>query len=279
VADDLRLRQVLLNLMSNAMKFTARGEVRLDVQALPSASERLPVRLRISVTDTGEGMSAEQLSRLFRPFEQADSSITRRFGGTGLGLTISQRLLQLMGSTGLQVSSRPGQGSAFVFELDCGTAAADSARGLESGAAVTAPSSPGPLLAGRELLLVEDNVTNIHLAVAILEGLGAQVSIATNGQQALDLLIELGPQQFDAVLMDMQMPVMDGLSATRAIRQQPDFEELPVIALTANAYEEDQRACLEAGMDDFVTKPLDRRMLVAALLRVFRDAGLSAPAP
>jgi len=277
VADDLRLRQVLLNLMGNAMKFTAQGEVRLEVQALPSASDRQPVRLRIAVTDTGEGMSAEQVGRLFRPFEQADGSITRRFGGTGLGLTISQRLLQLMGSEGLQVRSSPGQGSSFVFELDCATAQA--APGLEPGSAGKAGGSPGPALAGRVLLLVEDNLTNIHLAVAILEGLGAELSIATNGQKALDLLREVGPQEFDAVLMDMQMPVMDGLTATRAIRQLPGFGRLPIIALTANAYEEDRRACLEAGMDDFVTKPLDRNLLAGSLQRVFQAAGFSAPAP
>ena len=277
VADDLRLRQVLLNLMGNAMKFTAQGEVRLEVQALPSASDRQPVRLRIAVTDTGEGMSAEQVGRLFRPFEQADGSITRRFGGTGLGLTISQRLLQLMGSEGLQVRSSPGQGSSFVFELDCATAQA--APGLEPGSAGKAGGSPGPALAGRVLLLVEDNLTNIHLAVAILEGLGAELSIATNGQKALDLLREVGPQEFDAVLMDMQMPVMDGLTATREIRQLPGFEKLPIVALTANAYDEDRRACLDAGMNDFVTKPLDRNSVVGALQSVFQDAVLSAPAP
>ena len=254
--DALRIRQVLMNLVSNAIKFTEDGRVGLAIQLEDVTDKR--ARVRMTVSDTGIGMTQEQLECLFQPFTQADSSITRRFGGTGLGLSISQSLIKLMGSEGLQVSSTPGKGSTFQFELSLPV--------LDVTLQASPQSPPlGPdTLARMDVLLVEDNATNIALAAAVLEGLGARVSIATDGQQALDLLERLGPD-FDVVLMDMQMPVLDGLAATRAIRANPDWAQLPIVAMTANAYESDRQACLDAGMNDFMTKPLDRNRLAEVL--------------
>ena len=254
--DALRIRQVLMNLVSNAIKFTEEGRIGLAIQ-LEDVTDK-HARIRMTVSDTGIGMTQEQLEGLFQPFTQADSSITRRFGGTGLGLSISQSLIKLMGSEGLKVSSTLGQGATFYFELSLPV--------LD--ATVQASQQRPPLgpdtLDQMDVLLVEDNAINIALASAVLEGLGAQVSIATDGQKALDLLERLGPD-FDVVLMDMQMPVLDGLSTTRAIRANPDWAQLPIVAMTANAYESDRQACLDAGMNDFMTKPLDRNHLAEVL--------------
>ncbi len=253
--DDLRLRQILLNLLNNAVKFTERGEVVLSVRTRPGQAGR--ARLSFEVRDSGIGMSAEQVQRLFQPFTQADGSITRRFGGSGLGLTITQRLLQLMGSPGLAVESAPGQGSAFSFELDLELARAQD---MEQDASPLA-ATPLP---GLQVLLVEDNLTNIEVATALLEKLGAEVSVALNGAQAIDLLERIGPE-FDVILMDMQMPVMDGLTATREILARPDWAAMPIVGLTANAYDSDRQRCLQAGMKGFVAKPVDAGKLVRAI--------------
>ena len=262
--DAMRIRQVLMNLLGNAIKFTEQGSVGLAL--LLKGVEQGRARISVAVTDTGIGMNPEQVQRLFHPFTQADGSITRRFGGTGLGLSISQSLLKLMGSEGLQVSSQPGAGSVFSFEFELPV--------LEEAALAQAtlqqPQIGPDTLQGVDVLLVEDNRTNIELAVAVLQGMGAQVSIATNGQQALDLLERLGPD-FDLVLMDMQMPVMDGLTATRAIRANPAWAQLPIVAMTANAYESDRQACLKAGMNEFLTKPLQRTRLVQVIASLLRQ--------
>ena len=256
--DPLRLQQVLLNLMGNAVKFTARGRVALRVESVAAADEAgKGLRLRFTVQDTGLGMTADQMSRLFQPFTQADASTSRRFGGTGLGLAISRQLVECMGGR-IDVASEPGQGSTFWVELPFGVVAASSPSAAQPTATVTRLMSlPGaadhPELAGVRVLLVEDNEVNQELAVALLERVGIQVTLASDGRQALSCL-KTGT--FDCVLMDCQMPEMDGYTATRLMRQQPEWSRLPVIAMTANAMAGEREKVLEAGMNDHVPKPV-----------------------
>ena len=263
VGDEQRIRQVVLNLLSNAVKFTEQGEVSMEASVV--ARDDAAWQVRVEVRDTGIGISSRQMDRLFKPFEQADGSISRRFGGSGLGLAISQSLLLLMGSTGMQVQSTVGQGSCFSFVLSLSS---PPQLALESSAAEPVPDARLQAMPGLEILLVEDNLINIELVATLLKRMGMIVSIATSGQDALDCLEQFG-SSIDLVLMDMQMPVMDGLTATRAIRANRTFDNLPIVAMTANAYESDRRACLDAGMNDFLAKPLDRK----ELLRVIRQWG------
>ncbi len=256
LGDNQRLHQVLANLISNAIKFTEQGSVSLNVSRGGSNSDADGVRFQI--TDTGIGMLPEQISRLFQPFEQADASTTRRFGGTGLGLAISHRLVAMMGGK-LSVVSEPGSGSTFSFELSLPTAASAEEPG---------PDNPGNFSAiapDTRVLVVEDNRTNQVLATAMLKKLGSAVEIADNGAIALDMLAGARDNPFDLVLMDCQMPVMDGYQATQAIRSHDDLRTLPVIAMTANALDGDRERCLAAGMSDYITKPISLASLHAAV--------------
>jgi CheY-like chemotaxis protein/anti-sigma regulatory factor (Ser/Thr protein kinase) len=248
--DAQRLQQILLNLLTNAIKFTRQGGVQLQIE--PEGGH-----IVFKVTDTGIGMSAEQVARLFQPFEQADSSTTRKFGGTGLGLAISRNLAQLMGGE-ITVESAPGKGSAFALRLPLIAVEAPLSAHVQPSA------STEKRLAGLKLLAAEDVAVNRLVLEDLLLYEGAQVIFAENGQQALDKLEEAGVDAFDAVLMDVQMPVMDGLEATRRIREIAPL--LPVIGLTAHALEEERDKCLEAGMVAHVTKPIDIDLLVAAIL-------------
>ena len=260
--DPRRIEQILINLLGNAIKFTATGGVELVI--LPQASADDAVRLRFEVRDTGIGVAPEALSRLFQPFSQGDASITRRFGGTGLGLAISQRLVRLMGGT-LGAESRPGQGSTFWFELPF-------ARDGESPPVpVAAPSPVGARLAGLRVLAVDDNRINLLVLARALQQAGALTILVADGQQALDRL-RATPDGFDVVLMDIQMPVMDGLTATREIRRDADLAHLPVIALTAGVLAEEREAALRAGVDDFLAKPLDMARLQDLLSRYLGSA-------
>ena len=263
VGDDQRLEQILNNLIGNAIKFTEQGSITLMVR--PVASDAETVRLRFEVRDTGIGIDAEGLSRLFQPFSQADSSITRRFGGTGLGLAICRRLAVLMGGA-LGADSTPGQGSTFWVELPFGR----STEAHQPPPEVT-PGSDEPLagarLAGLRVLLVDDNRINLMVAGKALEREGAHVETAGDGQKALDRLRN-GPSDFDAVLMDIQMPVMDGLTATREIRRDDALSGLPVIALTAGVLPEERQAALDAGIDDVLNKPLQLDAMISTLRRL-----------
>ena len=258
--DPLRLQQVLLNLMGNAVKFTARGRVALRVEPVSSVDETGDgLRLRFTVQDTGMGMTADQMSRLFQPFTQADASTSRRFGGTGLGLAISRQLVERMDGR-IDVASEPGQGSTFWVELPFGVVKAAPSMVLAAGPMATVTrlmSLPGavdhPELAGLRVLLVEDNEVNQELAVALLERVGIDVTLAGDGRQALS---RLKAGAFDCVLMDCQMPEMDGYTATRLMREQPQWSRLPVIAMTANAMAGEREKVLEAGMNDHVPKPV-----------------------
>jgi PAS domain S-box-containing protein len=256
--DDTRVRQALLNYAGNAVKFTAAGHVTLRAQLLEQRGERL--LLRFEVEDTGVGVDAEQMPRLFEAFEQADISTTRKHGGTGLGLAITRRLAALMGGEA-GATSTPGEGSIFWFTVCLGRG-----KPLRPGAPELAQAEAELRLrhAGARVLLAEDNYVNREVAVELLRGVGLQVDVAENGRIALE---KLQQQPYDLVLMAVQMPVMDGLAATRALRARPELATLPVLAMTANAFAEDRATCLAAGMDDFVAKPVDPEGMYATLLK------------
>jgi PAS domain S-box-containing protein len=250
MGDSLRLRQILVNLLSNAIKFTEYGHVSLTITSLNDTIE-------FSVADSGIGMSEEQISRLFTAFEQADNSTTRKFGGSGLGLAISRHLAQIMGGD-ISVYSTLGLGSRFVLRLPLPETKADIHRQNIS-------RQEGPRLQGISVLVAEDVELNRIVLEDLLTHEGAQVVFAENGQQALDRLEETGYSEFDLVLMDIQMPVMDGYQTTRRILKYAP--NLPIIGLTAHAMPEERQRCLEAGMRDRVTKPIDADILVAAILQ------------
>jgi signal transduction histidine kinase/CheY-like chemotaxis protein len=268
VGDDMRLQQVLVNLGGNAIKFTSAGEVVLAVRLVERDAQH--AQLAFSVRDSGIGIAPDKLAHVFDGFSQAESSTTRRFGGTGLGLSISKRLVTLMGGE-LQLDSTLGQGSTFHFQLRFALAQTPAA----VAPAPAAPAKKVQRLTGMRILVVEDNKINQMVAQGLLSQEGAEVVLAENGEQGVATVATTQPG-FDAVLMDVQMPVMDGYTATRAIRQDLGLNDLPVIAMTANAMASDRAACLEAGMNDHVGKPFELDHLVALLLQY---TGRANPAP
>ncbi|MBI5610146.1 MAG: response regulator [Deltaproteobacteria bacterium] len=258
--DSLRLRQILLNLGSNAVKFCDKGGVRIHAAA--SADAAGTRQLRIEVTDSGIGIAPEQLRRLFEPFEQADKSITRHYGGTGLGLAICRRLAALL-SGEIGVSSAQGIGSTFWVEIPLVEAEHDalSPRGVSSTSALRSLRT-GVHPSDITILLVEDDLMNQEVAVDLLTASGFRVDVANNGAIAVEMAAK---HPYDLVLMDVQMPVMDGLTATRELRARPYGKATPIVAMTANALVEDQAACREAGMDEFIAKPIDPMRLMAVV--------------
>ena len=265
LCDPLRLGQVLINLVSNAIKFSHDGGVvRLLISLLHDGDKS--ARVRFAVADNGIGIAQEQLEKLFQPFTQADNSTTRRYGGTGLGLVISRNIVQSMGSD-ISVDTEPGAGSTFAFSLDLAKVAAQP-QAIDPSAAAGAPDHERALagLRGLHLLLVDDNAFNQELAVDMLRSQGLSVEVANNGLEALQ---RLETESFDGVLMDCQMPVMDGYEATRKIRAQARFSELPIIALTASTLQGDKEKVLAAGMNDHIAKPIDFVQMFATLSRWF----------
>jgi signal transduction histidine kinase/ActR/RegA family two-component response regulator len=256
--DATRLKQIFLNLVGNAIKFTHRGSVRIDVASMEQGNW-----LQCSVKDTGIGIPPDRVGKLFEKFSQVDSSISRRYGGTGLGLAICKRLVEGMGGT-IGVESKHYGGSTFTFRIPAIPAPApqenQSTRSLSR-----------PTLADLRILLVEDNAVNQMLAMSMLRKLGASADLAQDGQECVD---KVSTGEYHLVLMDIQMPRMDGVAATRAIRQLSGIRQPRIVALTANAMDSDRQACLDAGMEDFLSKPFqvsdlqDRLETAASLVKV-----------
>jgi signal transduction histidine kinase/ActR/RegA family two-component response regulator len=265
VADPMRLRQVLVNLLGNALKFTERGSVTLTVESRGGDDGDLVIEF--AVRDTGIGIAPEKQRAIFQAFSQADGSMSRRFGGTGLGLTISTRLVGMMGGS-ISVESEPGKGSCFRFDMRA-TLPEPSESELP---AASAPAAPGAQPARQlRVLLAEDHPVNRQLATKLLEREGHIVVTAENGREALQALTA---GAFDVVLMDVQMPVMNGIEATEALRrsERGSGRHIPVVALTANAMKGDKERYLKSGMDDYLSKPIRRNDLTATLQRAVRNA-------
>lgn len=281
VGDPLRTGQILTNLLSNAVKFTSAGHVRLAIRndSAPVAPQK--VALVLVVEDTGVGMDAQQISRLFQPFAQADESTTRKFGGTGLGLAITRRLVELMDGQ-VEVTSQPGSGTRFAVHLAFGLNQRVTMPNLDTQPAALQPVAPTDQpLRGLRVLVVEDNAINQQIAQELLQQAGAKVELADHGQHGLDLL-RAAPDRADVVLLDLQMPVMDGYATARAIRAELHWQNLPLLALTAHATVEERERCLGLGMNGHITKPVDPDQLVQTLRPYVRGqtANVAAkPAP
>jgi PAS domain S-box-containing protein len=282
IGDPLRLSQILVNLLSNAAKFTETGYISVFVRSAQSSSDTLT--LTIDVQDSGIGLTPEQASKLFAAFTQADDTTTRRFGGTGLGLAICKKLVEAMDGS-ICLHSEPGQGSTFSFSVRLGFDVASPptpARalpwlaGANDLALTDKPASVSLTFADCRVILADDVENNQLIAVELLKGMGLRVDVADNGQQVLDLLNS--GVCYDAVLMDVQMPEMDGLEATRRLRMNPHFAGLPVIALTANAASEEQDRCRQAGMNDFLSKPFTPLALSSVLARWLSSRHLAVEA-
>jgi PAS domain S-box-containing protein len=266
LTDPTRLRQILVNLVGNAVKFTESGSVSLAVRLL--AQE--PAMLEWDVIDTGIGLTTEQQQALFQPFTQADNSTVRKFGGTGLGLTISKRLAELLGGDVRIVRSQVGVGT--TFRLTIGIGPLEGIRLLQPSESLATQEEPERDLAtvlhlpdGCRILLAEDGPDNQRLISFVLKKAGAVVTVAENGQQAVDLVEAAGDKPYDVILMDMQMPIMDGYTATTLLRRQGYTR--PIVALTAHAMSGDREKCLNSGCNDYATKPIDRLCLIQQVAR------------
>ncbi|MYM87508.1 response regulator [Rugamonas sp. FT82W] len=279
VGDPLRLGQVLINYTNNAIKFSEQG--RIEIRVRQEASDSRGCLLRFEVSDQGIGLSQAEMAKLFVSFQQADTSTTREYGGTGLGLAICKELAELMGGD-VGVDSRLGVGSTFWFTARLGVSSktvsmlinqlSDAAAELLASAHTSAATVA---LKMARILLVEDNIFNQQIAREMLEEVGAAVCIASNGVEALELLRQT---QFDCVLMDLQMPQMDGLEATRRIRADPQLAQLPVLAMTATATIDTRARCIEAGMNDFISKPIQPSLMRQTIANWLpRGALLTAP--
>jgi len=261
VGDELRLRQVVNNLVNNAVKFTEQGSIAVGMKCLDQSETEngKQAQLQIQVSDTGIGIAPENIERIFDKFTQADASITRCYGGTGLGLAIGKRLVEMMGGQ-MRVESELGKGSTFTIELTL-PVVDESAQSLS-----TTTTTPLYQFAGVRVLLAEDNEVNRMVGVRMLQTLGCHVETATDGAEAVQKALE---GDYDLILMDVQMPNMDGYEATHQIREveRATGEHRLIIAMTAHSLEDDRRACLEVGMDDYLSKPVKRERLAEMLAK------------
>ena len=258
--DPLRLGQILMNLVGNAIKFTEKGAVTLRARSVGETPEAVQVRFEVS--DTGIGIDADAQTRLFQSFEQADNSMTRKYGGTGLGLAICKLLVQLMGGE-IGVESTPGNGSTFWFAVPLKKREQSAASPAPSSVAQTAEQRLQIEFAGTRVLLAEDEPVTQEISRGLLEDAGLAVEIAENGRQALELARQ---KRYALILMDMQMPILNGLDATKAIRADSLNQTTPILAMTANAFDEDRDACLAVGMNDHISKPVNPERLFETLL-------------
>jgi signal transduction histidine kinase/CheY-like chemotaxis protein/HPt (histidine-containing phosphotransfer) domain-containing protein len=256
VGDSLRLGQILLNLASNAVKFTEQGEVKISVENKSLTAKA--VKLCFSVRDTGIGMTMEQIEGLFQPFSQADTSITRKYGGSGLGLIICKQLAELMNGK-IYVVSELGKGSTFIFNVELPIAPLDLVK-LDT--KIYPRLALNPNYNAQRILLVEDNEINQQVAMELLTTIGLDVKVACNGKEGLELALT---EPFDLILMDIQMPIMDGLTATKLIRKEEKLKDIPIVAMTAHAMRGDKEKSLAAGMNDHLTKPIALEKLVTML--------------
>lgn len=268
--DDLKLTQILINICGNAIKFTRQGQV--DLSFSHTVIDDQNICITFTITDTGIGMSTDDIDKIFNAFEQADASITRHYGGTGLGLSISRHLIQLMNGT-VNVTSNIGKGTEFIIELPFGTLNDDQLYDI----ALLRHNDLNYDFTTSRILLVEDNKINQHIALSILKQTGADIELADDGLQAL---LALDTRQFDIVLMDIQMPNMDGLEATREIRSHnTSYRNIPIIAMTAHAMDEDIKLCIASGMNDHVSKPIIKQNLFSVLAKHLEVTGTALAEP
>jgi PAS domain S-box-containing protein len=271
VGDSLRLGQVLINLANNAVKFTEKGEITLETELIEETPDKYT--LQFAVRDTGIGLTKDQIGKLFKSFSQADSSTTRKFGGTGLGLTISKQLVEMMNGK-IWVESEPGKGSSFIFKADFGhgdeeeIAARSSKKGFDEESLRS--------IQGARILVVEDNEINQQVAQEILEKAGFVIDIAEDGKQAVEAVEK---NSYDLVLMDIQMPIMDGYEATKEIRKNHQFEDFPILAMSASAMTQDLESARKAGMNGHVAKPIELNQLFSALLEWIKPGDRDIPKP
>jgi CheY-like chemotaxis protein/HPt (histidine-containing phosphotransfer) domain-containing protein/anti-sigma regulatory factor (Ser/Thr protein kinase) len=277
MGDPLRLRQIVTNLLSNAMKFTERGFVAVSVRTTPVEGSADTQQISVQVRDTGTGIDKDKLNTIFEKFTQADGSITRKYGGTGLGLAITKRLVELQGGQ-VTVDSEPGIGSTFTITVpyqvieSAAAAAAHSPKALPEKAAHAKRPARAP-----RILVVEDNIVNQRVVLAVLRKKNYHLELAADGREALGLLESSEP--FDLVLMDIQMPVLDGLETTRLIRKDARWIALPILAMTAHAMNGDRERCLQAGMNGYISKPIQAAHLIATIERALAEAPVETVAP